>query len=100
MAAPAANPRVFFDITIGGEAAGRITMELYAGTNSLNFHLTHHPSTGHNFFCLHYLYFVADTTPNTAENFRALCAFNHTHQHFSLLSFLVGSRVLKFRRHW
>ena len=39
-----ANPRVFFDVTIGGQAAGRITMELYA-----------------------------DKTPKTAENFRALC---------------------------
>merc|ERR1712146_398163 len=39
-----ANPKVFFDVTIGGQAAGRITMELYA-----------------------------DKTPKTAENFRALC---------------------------
>jgi peptidylprolyl isomerase len=39
-----ANPRVFFDITIGGKAAGRITFELFA-----------------------------DTVPKTAENFRALC---------------------------
>merc|ERR1712170_134393 len=38
------NPVVFFDVTIGGQAAGRITMELYA-----------------------------DKTPKTAENFRALC---------------------------
>ncbi|KAJ7548134.1 hypothetical protein O6H91_08G119600 [Diphasiastrum complanatum] len=38
------NPRVFFDISIGGKPAGRIVMELYA-----------------------------DTTPRTAENFRALC---------------------------
>ena len=38
------NPKVFFDITIGGEAKGRITMLLYA-----------------------------DVTPKTAENFRALC---------------------------
>ncbi|KAL6073711.1 Peptidyl-prolyl cis-trans isomerase 7 [Balamuthia mandrillaris] len=38
------NPRVFFDITIGGEAAGRVTMELFA-----------------------------DVVPKTAENFRALC---------------------------
>jgi peptidylprolyl isomerase len=38
------NPKVFFDITIGGNKAGRIVMELYA-----------------------------DTTPKTAENFRALC---------------------------
>ncbi|XP_047316769.1 peptidyl-prolyl cis-trans isomerase-like [Impatiens glandulifera] len=39
-----ANPRVYFDVTIGGAPAGRIVMELYA-----------------------------DTTPKTAENFRALC---------------------------
>ncbi|KAI3432005.1 Peptidyl-prolyl cis-trans isomerase (PPIase), partial [Psidium guajava] len=38
------NPKVFFDMTIGGAAAGRVVMELYA-----------------------------DTTPRTAENFRALC---------------------------
>ncbi|XP_036974295.1 peptidyl-prolyl cis-trans isomerase-like [Acanthopagrus latus] len=39
-----ANPRVFFDITIGGAPAGRIEMELRA-----------------------------DVVPKTAENFRALC---------------------------
>ena len=39
-----ANPRVFFDITIGGAPAGRIEFELFA-----------------------------DSTPKTAENFRALC---------------------------
>merc|ERR1711907_309315 len=38
------NPKVFFDVTIGGQAAGRITMELYA-----------------------------DVVPKTAENFRCLC---------------------------
>ncbi|KAJ1725055.1 peptidyl-prolyl cis-trans isomerase cpr6 [Coemansia erecta] len=38
------NPRVFFDITIGGVPAGRVVMELYA-----------------------------DKVPKTAENFRALC---------------------------
>jgi len=38
------NPTAFFDITIGGRPAGRICMELFA-----------------------------DTTPKTAENFRALC---------------------------
>merc|ERR1711868_279299 len=38
------NPVVFFDVTIGGQQAGRITMELFA-----------------------------DKTPRTAENFRALC---------------------------
>jgi len=38
------NPQVFFDMTIGGQDAGRITFELYA-----------------------------DTVPKTAENFRALC---------------------------
>lgn len=39
-----ANPKVFFDMTIGGTAAGRITMELRA-----------------------------DVAPKTAENFRSLC---------------------------
>jgi len=38
------NPRVFFDISIGGTAAGRIEFELFA-----------------------------DVTPRTAENFRQLC---------------------------
>lgn len=38
------NPKVFFDMSIGGQPAGRIVMELFA-----------------------------DTTPRTAENFRALC---------------------------
>lgn len=38
------NPRVFFDLAIGGQPAGRVVMELFA-----------------------------DTTPRTAENFRALC---------------------------
>jgi hypothetical protein len=38
------NPRVFFDIEIGGETAGRITMELFASV-----------------------------VPKTAENFRCLC---------------------------
>lgn len=38
------NPKVFFDITVGGSYLGRIVMLLYA-----------------------------DTTPKTAENFRALC---------------------------
>lgn len=44
MAESKSNPRVFFDITIGGQAAGRIIMELFA-----------------------------DVVPKTAENFRALC---------------------------
>ncbi|KAL7713183.1 Peptidyl-prolyl cis-trans isomerase [Entamoeba marina] len=39
-----ARPKVFFDITIGGEKAGRITFELFN-----------------------------DITPKTAENFRCLC---------------------------
>ncbi|KAI8138122.1 peptidyl prolyl cis-trans isomerase A (II) [Fennellomyces sp. T-0311] len=38
------NPRVFFDVTIGGAPAGRIVMELFA-----------------------------DVVPKTAENFRQLC---------------------------
>ncbi|XP_038060318.1 peptidyl-prolyl cis-trans isomerase-like [Patiria miniata] len=39
-----AKPRVFFDMTVGGEPVGRITFELYN-----------------------------DVVPKTAENFRALC---------------------------
>jgi peptidylprolyl isomerase len=39
-----ANPKVFMDITIGGQPAGRITFELFS-----------------------------DAVPKTAENFRALC---------------------------
>jgi cyclophilin family peptidyl-prolyl cis-trans isomerase len=39
-----ANPKVFFDIEINGQSAGRITFELFA-----------------------------DVVPKTAENFRALC---------------------------
>ncbi|MBL9076970.1 MAG: peptidylprolyl isomerase [Planctomycetes bacterium] len=39
-----ANPRVFFDIHIGGKSAGRVVFELFA-----------------------------DKVPTTAENFRALC---------------------------
>src|SRR3954465_6799571 len=38
------RPKVFFDITIGGQAAGRVSFELYN-----------------------------DIVPKTAENFRALC---------------------------
>ena len=38
------NPKVFFDVTVGGQPAGRITMELFA-----------------------------DKCPKTADNFRALC---------------------------
>jgi cyclophilin family peptidyl-prolyl cis-trans isomerase len=41
---PAPNPRVYFDVTIGGQEAGRIVMELRA-----------------------------DVVPKTAENFRVLC---------------------------
>jgi peptidyl-prolyl isomerase F (cyclophilin D) len=44
MAAAVANPKVFFDVTIGGKDSGRIVMELFA-----------------------------DVVPKTAENFRALC---------------------------
>ena len=41
------NPRVFFDIEIGGESSGRVVIELYA-----------------------------HVAPRTCENFRALCTGN------------------------
>ncbi|MES1916741.1 MAG: hypothetical protein MHM6MM_008533, partial [Cercozoa sp. M6MM] len=41
---PKANPQVYFDVSIGGKPAERITMELFA-----------------------------DVVPKTAENFRQLC---------------------------
>jgi len=44
MTSTSTNPKVFFDVRIGGQATQRITFELYA-----------------------------DITPKTAENFRALC---------------------------
>ncbi len=37
------NPRVYLDITIGGEAAGRVTIELFANV---------HPRTAENFRAL------------------------------------------------
>ena len=45
MAAEISNPEVFFDISIGGDDAGRVVFELFA-----------------------------DKVPKTAENFRSLCA--------------------------
>lgn len=45
------NPVVFFDVTIGGAAAGRIKMELFK-----------------------------DICPKTAENFRRFCTGEHRHQ--------------------
>lgn len=47
------NPKVYFDITIGGKDAGRITMELRR-----------------------------DVVPRTAENFRALCTHSKCSQYW------------------
>ena len=46
------NPRVFFDITIGSRAAGRIIIELFY-----------------------------DITPKTAENFRGLCTGEYQNEY-------------------
>lgn len=47
------NPVVFFDVTMGGQAVGRIKMELFA-----------------------------DVCPKTAENFRQFCTGEHKKGHF------------------
>jgi peptidyl-prolyl isomerase H (cyclophilin H) len=68
MAAPTENPIVFFDITLGGEALGRIKMQLYA-----------------------------DSVPRTAENFRQFCT-GETKNHLGRPQGYKGSkfhRVIK-----
>lgn len=66
------NPKVFMDVTIGEEKAGRISMELFA-----------------------------DTVPKTAENFRALCTGEKGQSQATgaLLSFKGSAfhRVIKVR---
>ncbi|KAG9856153.1 hypothetical protein KCU77_g5697, partial [Aureobasidium melanogenum] len=57
MAAPN-RPRVFLEITIGNEPAGRLTIELFT-----------------------------DQTPKTCENFRALCAGSHKNLSYALSPF-------------
>ncbi|KAI5238965.1 hypothetical protein E4T42_08832 [Aureobasidium subglaciale] len=57
MAAPH-RPRVFLEISIGNEPAGRLTIELFA-----------------------------DKTPKTCENFRALCAGSHSNLNYALSPF-------------
>ncbi|KEQ92196.1 hypothetical protein AUEXF2481DRAFT_7889 [Aureobasidium subglaciale EXF-2481] len=57
MAAPH-RPRVFLEISIGNEPAGRLTIELFA-----------------------------DKTPKTCENFRALCAGSHLNLNYALSPF-------------
>jgi len=62
MSSTSTNPKVFFDITIGGTDAGRITMELRA-----------------------------DVVPKTAENFRALCVGDKTGKDGKKLTFKGSS---------
>jgi cyclophilin family peptidyl-prolyl cis-trans isomerase len=71
-----ANPKVFFDMEIGGEDVGRITMELRDDVA---------PKTGGSFLSLmmmkeccicshgHCYYLVSYMIRSAAENFRALC---------------------------
>lgn len=51
------NPKVFFDVSVGGSNIGRIEMEVIQNLNV--------------FFIFFQLF--ADVVPKTAENFRALC---------------------------
>lgn len=60
MAAAAARPRVFFDVSIGGKPAGRIEFELYS-----------------------------DVVPRTAENFRALCTGMLVHARCELVPLIL-----------
>jgi hypothetical protein len=53
----AANPKVFFDMTIGGKAAGRITMELFAGTSQVRLLTTRRQNAALHAFPAHQTYF-------------------------------------------
>jgi peptidyl-prolyl isomerase D len=56
--APPKRPRVFFDMKLGNENAGRIVFELYNdGLSRFN----------------HETWLIEPVVPKTAENFRALC---------------------------
>ena len=65
-----ANPVVFFDMTIGGKAAGRIEMTVRGSCLGWCVVLIAicAPAAFGSFFQLR-----ADVVPKTAENFRALC---------------------------
>ncbi|KAJ3029423.1 UNVERIFIED_CONTAM: hypothetical protein HDU68_012190 [Siphonaria sp. JEL0065] len=64
------NPKVYFDITVGGKPMGRIVMEVEAlslipdHTTLPNIHITRKSFI---------IQLRADVVPKTAENFRALC---------------------------
>lgn len=58
-----ANPKVFFDMEVGGEDIGRLTFELRQDVV---------PKTGMSCFFL-ILFLTLSFVDSTAENFRALC---------------------------
>ena len=85
MAAATARTRVFFDITIGGAAAGRIVMEVSSGSAGSAWARERagkrapagrhgvHDRFKHALACCVYMQLRNDVVPRTCENFRALC---------------------------
>lgn len=71
------NPVVFFDVSIGGKAAGRIVFTLFAGNwwifcnSMLNEPDNSWLLDSHHIWSI--LHIFSDVVPKTAENFRSLC---------------------------
>ncbi|RCI16713.1 hypothetical protein L249_1926 [Ophiocordyceps polyrhachis-furcata BCC 54312] len=81
---PPKRPRVFFDVTIGGKPAGRITMELYSDLVSISTMASSSdpPKRPRVFFDVTIggkpagritMELYSDLVPKTADNFRCLC---------------------------
>ncbi|KAH0008624.1 hypothetical protein KCU78_g11146, partial [Aureobasidium melanogenum] len=75
MAAPN-RPRVFLEITIGNEPAGRLTIELFTDQT---------PKTCEKYETLSFPHVY--TCADSAESFRALCAGSHKNLSYALSPF-------------